>query len=1537
VDGLAAARFHATRECSGYQAPEQLGSEARAIDERTDLYGLGATLYALATGWPPFLAADPLQLVRAQLTQTPRSPRSLRRDLPELLDRVILRLLEKDPQHRYQGAEGLSIDLRRLAGAPDASFTLGDLDFPLRLPPPATLAGRAAAIGQLKDALTRATEGAPRAVVIAGPAGVGKSALMAQLRPMAGAASAWMAYGKFEPAADAIGGDALRHAMAAYAGLALALPESDLAQLRTRLQARLGTNAGLLTHRVPEWLPVLREAPADPGMDGEARMRRAMIDLLVVLASPQRPLVLALDDLQWADAQATRFLDHLLGEPDLHGVLVAATVRDGELDPAHPASALLRQWDERGVADRIALANLEAHDLGALLAAMLRLAPDDAAALARAVWPRTDGNPFDTIEFVNALRAQFVLALTPDGWTWTHEGIAGFFGHGDVQAVLRGRLAGLPATARELVTALVCLGGSAERDVLAVACAFEPCELDAQTAALRASGLLAASMATTTTTRFAHDRVHEAASASIALSDRGRLHLALARRLAADPSHALAAAAQYLACVDLVSDTRERRRMHELFVRAAARCRVVDDAAAERYLRCALDIAPARADEAGRARLETALHAALYRQGKLDEADGVHARVATRAIGPVQLAEAGCLQISSLSDRGRHGEAVELGLRLLASLGLSPDAQRGSAELMERLDELRAWVDELDGVDAEEASPMSDARIIAASRVLDRMLTPAFFHAPQLFAWLALEARRLWSACGPCPALVSLLCSLPTVTSSLVGDYRRGCTAARHALTVSERMGWEPETSRARHIFSFVAAHWFLPVEEGVRQARIARQGLLRGGELQFACFTFHTAMVGLFDCAPRLDACAAEAEAGRAFAERTGNRHAVTFFTVYLQLVRALRGQTAAPGALGDADFDAGALERALREPSSAAVLFHATSALAAALFDDAATLEHHGDRAAALLRFTQGGLRSALIQVLRMLSLSNRIRRGAGRRRSEFARELAACVDWFAQRAVDAPMNFGHLHLLARAEQAWVDKRFSDAAHAFDRALHEVAPRERPWHRALIAERASLFHREHGLEHGADALLAEAIEAWRDWGADGKAAQLLAAHPHLAGRLARRSAVAPVSPDQIDLLAVVRASQALSSQINLQRLTTEVGELVESMTGAQRVRLLLHAAPDAWIVHDGDAHAPGLALEEAERRGLVPASPIRYVLRTAEPLIVDDAVRDDRFGGDLYFVGLDRCALMVVPVMHQGRCRAVLLLESRLARGCFSPAGLEAVRLVASQLAVSLENAQVYASLERAVAQRTEALARLNAELEEHVQQRTVQLEQAHQELRAFAYSLAHDLRSPLISIAGFSKLFQETERATPSQRAHWGSRIAGAVAQMGQLIDALLSLSEVSHLPLHAVDVDLAAIAATVWASQDDRTGAIRFDAPGPIRARGDPLLLRQLMESLLSNARKFASRDREKSEVWVGSQLGPDGETVYFVRDNGVGFDIAHAAKLFQPFHRLHKASEFPGIGVGLANARRIVLRHGGRIWAHAEPGVGATFYFTLGNG
>ncbi len=636
-------------------------------------------------------------------------------------------------------------------------------------------------------------------------------------------------------------------------------------------------------------------------------------------------------------------------------------------------------------------------------------------------------------------------------------------------------------------------------------------------------------------------------------------------------------------------------------------------------------------------------------------------------------------------------------------------------------------------------------------------------------------------------------------------------------------------------------------------------------------------------DCAPSLDDYVAEVEAGLAFTRRTGNEYLGKVLDPYRWLAGVLRGESAA------AAGEPVAADRYAANPI-ALLYAHLTQAIAAAIFGDPDGLARHSAAAEPLLPAVAGTYQTVVVHLLRGLALAAQARAADGDERRDLLAELDEVTRWLAAPAADAPGNLLHLLRCIEAERAWAAGDFRAAAVAFD-AARSAAGRQRPWHRALITERAARFYLAHGLDQAGYDLLAQARQDYAAWGAAAKAAQLDWAYPTLrpgadtpAGPGADQPADlprqrSPVTTGTIDLLGILSASQALSSETSLDRLHARVAQVLGAMTGATGVHLLLWSEDR----HDWLLPAPGGGAAPVSGTGhetAVPMSVLRYAQRTGEQLVAGDATQDDRFARDLYFADADCCSLLALPVFSRGRLRAVLVLENRLLRGAFTTERLDAVKLIAGQLAVSLDNAQLYAELSqsraRIVATADQTRRRIERDLHDGAQQRLL--------------SLALQLRA--------------AQAAAPPEAAELARQV-GDVA--GGLADALEELREIAR-GLHP------AILAHGGLRPALKTLARRSPIPVDVQVHTEQRLPEPVEVSayyVVAEALTNAAKHARASAVTVTVEAdAADAVLRVAVRDDGTG------------------GADFTR-GTGLTGLRDRVEALGGRILLHSPRGAGTT--------
>ena len=407
-----------------YLAPEQTGRTGRSVDQRADLYALGATLYELATGGPPFGTGDLLRLTHDHLARVPVPPAQMNPSIPKALSAIVMHLLEKEPDNRYQSAEGLIYDLERL-DHPGVQ-AVGGHDFPVRLLRPSRLVGRDDEVAALGKAFAEMLEDRCHGVLVSGAPGAGKTVLVEELRPLVADAGGWFIAGKFDQYRRDLGSDAVAQTSRALCRLLLAEPEETLADVRDRIRAAVGQNAGLLAAALPEFESLLQVSPdaGDP-LTAQARAQRTAAQVLGAVASRTRPVVMFLDDLQWAGRTPLGVVDVVLGEEPIDGLLLVGAYRDDDVAATQLLAAMVPRWRDQPGVHHLRLDNLPPSSVVAMVADMLHVDTATAAALAGILAPHTSGNPYEVVELLNGLRGQGALTVTAAGWCWDEPARAG--------------------------------------------------------------------------------------------------------------------------------------------------------------------------------------------------------------------------------------------------------------------------------------------------------------------------------------------------------------------------------------------------------------------------------------------------------------------------------------------------------------------------------------------------------------------------------------------------------------------------------------------------------------------------------------------------------------------------------------------------------------------------------------------------------------------------------------------------------------------------------------------------------------------------------------------------------------------------------------------------------------------------------------------------------------------------------------------------------------------------------------------------------
>jgi hypothetical protein len=732
-----------------YMAPEQTGRMNRSIDARSDLYAVGVTLYRMLTGSLPFTATDPMEWVHCHIARQPVPPAERLPGAPTALSAIIMKLLAKTAEERYQTAAGVERDLRRSFTQWEAQgriddFPVGEDDTPDRLLIAEKLYGRVREVDALFAAFDRVvTSGAPELVLVSGYSGIGKSAVVHELHKALVPPRGLFATGKFDQYKRDIPYSTLVQALQSLVRPLLGKSEADLASWREMLLEALGPNGRLMVDLVPELNLVVGEQPPVPELPSKEAQRRFQLvfwRFIGVFARPEHPLALFLDDLQWLDAATLDLIEDLLTQADVRHLLLIGAYRDNEIDAAHPLRRKLDAIRNGGgkVAD-ITLAPLAHEHVGQLIADAMRCQPRRAAPLTQLVHEKTAGNPFFVIQFIYALAEERLLAFDHGTarWTWDVERIRAKGYTDNVVDLMVGKLTRLPAETQRALQLLACLGNVAEIMMLSVVFGVAAAHAEAalweavrQELVERLDGSY----------RFIHDRVQEAAYSLIPRASRAADHLRIGRLLVAHTPPAKLEEAifeivnQLNRGATLIAVRDEREQLAELNLIAGKRAKASTAyASALTYL---IAGAALLAEDCWKRRHELIFALELDRAecefltSALAEAEQRLAALSTRAADMVERATVACLRLDLYTTLDQGSRAVAVGLDCLRHLGIDWSPNPTEEEARREYDRIWSQLGSRP-IEALIALPlMSDPASLATMDVLAKLGIPSFEFIP---------------------------------------------------------------------------------------------------------------------------------------------------------------------------------------------------------------------------------------------------------------------------------------------------------------------------------------------------------------------------------------------------------------------------------------------------------------------------------------------------------------------------------------------------------------------------------------------------------------------------------------------------------------------------------------------------------------------------------------------------------------------------------------------------------------------------------------
>ena len=1317
-----------------YLAPEQSGRVACGVDHRADFYALGATLYQLLTGEPPFVFADGAEAVHAHLARLPEPPDRRLPAVPAGLSAIVMRLMAKAPGDRYQDHQSLIRDLEAVRAELEGrgelpAFRIAAPEISDRFRIPGRLCGRDTELARLAEALERAAAGRPHLALVGGAAGVGKSALVAEAIQRGLGRVEAVVSGHCDLAQRQRPYAAFAAAFATWLERVQAEPESAQARWRRLLLEQLDdAGARLACGLVPGLAALLGERPegeepAEPDSDHCAFA--AIRGLIRALAVSDRPLVLELDDLQWADAASIQVLERLMLEGERVPLLVIGLYRDAEVDLAHPLERVAAALAKAGAEPtRILLGPLPDTAVADWLIAALRVPGEAARELAALAVEKTGGNPFFLGQYLEKLHADGLILFdaAAGGWRWDAATIRQAGIPDNVVGLMVHRIGRLKEREREALRHAACLGAAFDLPTLAAALWTTPKEAKAALAGPVRAGMLLP-LDARGRTAFVHNRLQEAAASLTSPAERPSLHLEIGRRLLAAPGvdvglfellgHLNQGAA-------LIADPGERRRLAVLNREAAeqAWAAAAFDGAAQFALR-AVQLLGADGwcdDSPGTMELYQLAARMAGLAGRFEECERLTKAALPYAITPREQAVLLEVRIDALLAAGRVAEAIDLGLEALRLLGFEIGTASDEEDVRRRLAALRAALEERPL--AADGPEMGRGRLHQAVRIAASICGPAGMVRPELVPHLALPTTEAMAQFGLAAEGLAALPLVAALAGDLLDDFEFGAGLGRVVLERLERRGWQAAPALAVNTlirpFKDPLATTLPALLAIHRRARA--EGDPRAAALAAVAYCGHAVLAGK-------PLVSLEREfAG--FADSLAQLRqpaALEALSVYRQLVACLRGgcdPSAGDGpesSAGEfADFGRLIAEQSERGDRAGRLLVRAARVIRLSWLERPLEAAREADLAEADLPAARGlAVVPAMLFHATLARLALLSEAPAGEGVVTLAR-IHAAIDRFTLWAEAAPANHQHrlLLLTARLDQ-WEGRE--DAAFAGYHAAVAAARRSTCLpEEALAHDCAARAYAAAGQGAVAESHARQAHALVLRWGADAKAGLLRAAFPALAegsGGPGRPTATPSSGAGDVDLATILKATQAISGEIRLPALLVRLLGIALESAGAQR-GYLLRLEEGRWgIAAAGDASGGDVSARATDGTSLSPwdeGLPRALVERAAadgRPVILADAAADPAFAG----LAHRPRSLLCLPIPFKGAVNDLLYLENNLLPGAFTRGRVELLTLLSGQIAIALENARLYSQL-----------SEMTQSLEARVAQRTQELNESEQRLR-------------------------------------------------------------------------------------------------------------------------------------------------------------------------------------------------------------------------
>lgn len=1439
-----------------YMSPEQTGRMNRSIDYRTDIYSLGIIFYKLITGKLPF-EGDMAEIIHAHIAKQPVEPHLINRAVPPIISEFILRMMAKNAENRYQSISGLKADIKEIKDRIVhkgfiTEMKLGVNDHYSKLRISEKLYGRKKELDVLLNTFDAVKDGHTEGLMVCGYSGIGKTRLINEVQKPIIKQNGYFVFGKFDQFQKDLPYSAFGQAFGSLIRNIQAQGVDISDKITGEILPILDGNGALLTDIIPGLQTLIgdQEVALKLGFtESKARFLRVFERFVSVIATDKHPLVLFIDDLQWADSGSLDLIEHLLTSPVVRYLMIIGAYRDNEVSISHPLIMMTSRIKEKnaGHFHEIVLKELDQHSVNELLADTLHTNLEKTKSLSRLLIKKAQGNPFFIRQFLEKLEEEKLLYYSDQEleWKWDEAEIDKLAVTANVIDLVDLKIKKLPQEAQYILNIAAFLGNRFDLSTLGIASEFGENEVSKwlwesveagfvnplgkwnqhyKDALWDEIGIKDQQDNKQTFFQFNHDRIQQAAYSLISEEQRTKNHLRVARLLNQNYKNVLSNEVifdvinHYNNGAALIERPEEREYVAQLNFTAGEKAKNSNAyLPALNYFKAGIQLVP---DE------KSALYQDLlfsqaeaeYLCGNFDQSELIFDKAIDRALNTLEKAALYAQKMRLYENTQRHGQAIDMAKKGLAHLGIHLPTDPSQAQVMLQLVKVKL---KLRGktVDSLYSNPeMSDPAIKLAMRILMNIWGPAYLLQKQnLLVYFILKMVNYSITHGNSIESALAYAFYGYVLSAQLKDFTGGYAFSRLGIRLNEKLQDDTLRSKVYVIADGCVAHWKQPYEFAMPGLQTAYQSGLTANDLIYAGYAVSFMWRIPYYSGDHLESVYEKLLSYVHFCRKTHGTLVLHFFLSYGRALHQLLDRPASAELFQEYEkeedqfaFIDGWAKNGILMPLA---IYYFQKGFVSYILNDFEQAHEQFNKSMPMYMSFLGLAEHPDLFIFQALSMAALMRKN---RKAGLSGKLKKSLQLIKPWALNSPVNFGAKYELLLAEQAAAGHDYKKAVEYYSSAASKARKQAMHHLAGMIHERWSELEQSMGIIQQAEFLIKEAWVDYTNWGAQVKINALEKKYPVLLRQNQDSQMVADLqSTSSIDLNSVVKASNSISKEVVYSKLLINLLDIAVQNAGAQKGYIIAPGREglrtEAFLSKIGEGEQRIISQPLSEADGLSPLI-VNYVLNSKENLIINNASRDLRFAQDKYIEKEKPLSVLCMPVMRNKEVIAILYLENNLSTDVFTEERIEVLNLLSGQMAISLENAVLYENLETRVKERTATIENQKKQLE-YEKERSDKLllnimpEEIANELKTSGKSVPKHYEEVTILFTDFEGFSKVTKAMLASELVTLLDECFSAFDQIGKnhglekiktIGDAYLSVSGLPYPdPEHAQKAILAAI--------------------------------------------------------------------------------------------------------------------------------------------